>query len=143
RSAAARGFREPQHSANWLAELMDGLGLEQAAFAGHSSGGRHALNFAVHYPARIRHMMLLAPTAAFARTTNRYRLRLLAARMIRTRGVILNGCAGRLIGKGNAESIHPALLEQFYLGMSGCAWKHRSAAPAVFTDEALGRVKPP
>lgn len=43
-----------------LAELLDTLGLQQAALAGHSMGGYVALAFARAYPARLRGLGLVA-----------------------------------------------------------------------------------
>ena len=47
--------------ADWLAEVLDGLGLDRPHLAGVSYGGFLALNLAVHHPARVRTLTLIEP----------------------------------------------------------------------------------
>jgi lipase len=44
-----------------VAETLDGLGIEQAFFVGHSFGGRLTLELAAHVPGRISRAVLLDP----------------------------------------------------------------------------------
>jgi pimeloyl-ACP methyl ester carboxylesterase len=55
------------NSAEWLAEVLDGLGLEKAHLAGISLGGWLALDFAIRKPGRTDRLVLIDPAAAFAR----------------------------------------------------------------------------
>jgi pimeloyl-ACP methyl ester carboxylesterase len=48
-------------TAVWLAQTMDGLGIESANVVGGSLGGWVALKFAVSYPERVGRLGLLAP----------------------------------------------------------------------------------
>lgn len=50
--------------AQWLAALLDGLGVGRAIVAGHSLGGLVALHLAAHYPERVNRLFLLAAAAA-------------------------------------------------------------------------------
>lgn len=50
--------------ADWLAALLDAVGVEQAAVAGHSMGALAALAFAARHPARTRAIALLGAAAA-------------------------------------------------------------------------------
>ncbi|MEK6751895.1 MAG: alpha/beta fold hydrolase [Chloroflexota bacterium] len=50
--------------ANDIAGLLDHLGLEKAAFAGHSMGGYVALAFAKEYPERVSGLALVSSQAA-------------------------------------------------------------------------------
>lgn len=50
--------------ANDIAGLLDHLGLEKAAFAGHSMGGYVALAFAKEYPQRVSGLALVSSQAA-------------------------------------------------------------------------------
>lgn len=52
-------------SADWIAEVLDGLGLEKARMVGISLGGWLALNFAIHRPGRVAGVILLDPAASF------------------------------------------------------------------------------
>ncbi|MBT1154107.1 alpha/beta hydrolase [Aminobacter anthyllidis] len=45
----------------WLAQVLDGLGLEQTALAGTSFGSWLAADFALKHPERVRGLALLAP----------------------------------------------------------------------------------
>jgi len=59
----------------WLDGLLDKLGLEAAAFCGHSYGGWLALSYALHSPGRVTRLALLDPTTCFAGMSLGYRLR--------------------------------------------------------------------
>lgn len=47
--------------ADWLADVLDGLGLGRASIAGLSLGGWAALKLASHYPARAGRVALISP----------------------------------------------------------------------------------
>ena len=53
-------FNEPVHSlqARTTLALMDALGIERCHLVGNSQGGQSAMVFAVHYPERIRKLVL-------------------------------------------------------------------------------------
>jgi pimeloyl-ACP methyl ester carboxylesterase len=53
------------NSAEWLAELLNGLGISKAILAGVSLGGWLALNFAIRNPERTERAILLDPAASF------------------------------------------------------------------------------
>ena len=48
--------------ADWLARVMDALGLERANFAGNSLGGQVLLAFARRHPARLERLVLVGAT---------------------------------------------------------------------------------
>ncbi|MGW1156868.1 alpha/beta fold hydrolase [Streptomyces sp. NPDC002519] len=50
----------------WLDAVLDGLGADRAALAGHSYGGWIALHYALHAPGRVTRLALLDPTQCFA-----------------------------------------------------------------------------
>ncbi|SFO31566.1 Pimeloyl-ACP methyl ester carboxylesterase [Geodermatophilus obscurus] len=50
----------------WLAQVLDGLGLDAVDLAGHSYGGWQALTFALDRPGRVRRLALVDPTTTFA-----------------------------------------------------------------------------
>ena len=49
----------PQARADFLAELMDALGIERASLAGNSLGGTIAWRFTATYPDRVDHLILV------------------------------------------------------------------------------------
>ncbi len=141
RSIANFHFRKKLDYAGWLQEVMDGLNLLKASFIGHSNGGWHALNFAMHAPERVERLILLAPAASFASFSLQFPIRLLAVNLIRTRSVIVHFFGKWFVGKGNRVS--ERLFEQFYRGIKGFAWKHKILIPTVFTDEELAHITMP
>jgi len=141
RSEAKSHFREKKDYAGWMVEVLDRLGVEKAILVGHSNGGWHALNFAMHEPGRVERLVLLAPAASFVRLRMQFGIRLLVANLIRTRSVIIDYCAKWFVAKGN--SVNDYLFEQFYRGILGFGWKHKILIPSVFTDEELGRIQAP
>lgn len=63
-SGRSTGFRPPYEGAtypDWLAEVMDGLGVERASLAGVSLGGWVALKFAARHPSRVERIALISP----------------------------------------------------------------------------------
>jgi pimeloyl-ACP methyl ester carboxylesterase len=67
--------REPLdvlNSADWIAEVMDGLGLEKAHLVGVSLGGWLALNYAIHKPERVARVVLLDPAASFEKMSTAF-----------------------------------------------------------------------
>ncbi len=54
-------------SADWIAAVLDGQGLEKAHLVGVSLGGWLALNFAIRHPERVDRVVLLDPAASFSR----------------------------------------------------------------------------
>lgn len=62
RSVHARLARSPEELTAWLDELFDGLGLSEGIhLAGLSYGGWLASQYALHFPGRLRTLILLAP----------------------------------------------------------------------------------
>ena len=73
RSAAPRvRVRRREQAADWLEEVLTGVGAERAAVVGHSYGAWLALVHAIHHPARVRRLVLLDPTDCFARLAPSY-----------------------------------------------------------------------
>lgn len=143
RSTVKKHFREKRDYVNWLIELLDKLKISKADFAGHSNGGWHVLNLAIHAQHRINRIVLLAPAASFAPFRKQFGLRLFAANMIRIRPVIINYCAKWFIARENHNKVSDHLFEQFYHGIKGFAWKYKILIPSVFSDEELLKINVP
>ncbi len=60
-SAPSRPPLAGEAHANWLDDVLRGLGIERAAFVGVSLGGWLALDFAIRRSARVRSLALLCP----------------------------------------------------------------------------------
>ncbi|WP_159887273.1 alpha/beta fold hydrolase [Paenibacillus puerhi] len=143
RSAAKKHFTAKADYVNWLVELLDRLGIEQADFIGHSNGGWHVLNFSMQAPHRVRKIVLLAPAASFAPFTKQFGIRLLAANVLKFRPVIIDFCAKWFIGKENRGNVSDHLIEQFYHGIKGFGWKHKVLIPSVYRNEELQSIAKP
>lgn len=52
--------------ADWMTDVLDGLGIERATLCGISQGGWAALKFAVSAPERVERLVLLAPGGVVA-----------------------------------------------------------------------------
>ncbi len=56
-----RKIKNTEEQTEWLAAVLDRLGVRRALFAGGSAGGCLALNFAIGYPERVERLVLLGP----------------------------------------------------------------------------------
>ncbi|WP_205189525.1 alpha/beta fold hydrolase, partial [Burkholderia sp. LMG 13014] len=61
-SAPSRPSLASDAYAQWLDDVLDGLGVSRAAFVGISLGARTALDFALRRPARVTRLALLCPS---------------------------------------------------------------------------------
>lgn len=64
KSRQSRLLRDREDCANWLGDVMQGLGLKQTNIGGLSYGGWHALNFSLFFPDRVNKIVALAPGAS-------------------------------------------------------------------------------
>jgi pimeloyl-ACP methyl ester carboxylesterase len=76
KSLAHRRIRSPRQFADWLADLLDGLGVQRASIVGCSFGGFLALNQALATPDRVDRVVLISPAGTF--TSQHWRLTYLA-----------------------------------------------------------------
>ena len=70
-----RPLKDAADLAGWLGQVLDYLGAQRAAVAGHSYGGWLALRYAMHAPGRVSRLVLLDPSSCFAPLSLAYRLR--------------------------------------------------------------------
>jgi pimeloyl-ACP methyl ester carboxylesterase len=83
RSLATRRVRGRRACARWLAEVMDGLGIEKASFVGCSFGGFLAANQALLTPERVDRLVLIGPVGVFANMSPALGLRMRAQPVLR------------------------------------------------------------
>jgi pimeloyl-ACP methyl ester carboxylesterase len=60
------------NSADWIIEVLKGLGIERAHLVGISLGAWLALNFAIRRPERVDHLALLDPAASFQKMSRTF-----------------------------------------------------------------------
>lgn len=61
-----RGLRDRREYADWLGEVLDGLGLSRVSIVGCSFGGFLALNQASLTPQRVERVVMISPVGSFA-----------------------------------------------------------------------------
>lgn len=107
-SAPVRPPRIGETPAQWLDEVLAGLGVTRASFVGISLGGWHALDYAIRRPERVERLVLLAPGGLGA-----VRLSFL----LRAALLPFVGAAGRkrILGSVGAGETHPAVAEYLQL----------------------------
>jgi pimeloyl-ACP methyl ester carboxylesterase len=66
KSQATRRIRSRRDYAQWLTDVLDGLGVARASIVGCSFGGFLALNQAVETPERVERVVMISPVGAFA-----------------------------------------------------------------------------
>lgn len=140
KSAPDRLPQSGREYAEWLTEVLDGLGLTSADIAGHSYGGWITLNTALYAPQRVRRMVLLAPSrgiAPFHRTTD-----LFLAFVMKVRLPITPSAASILrpmLAKGHEA--HPLFVQQMEMKIKH--WSAPLIVPEVLADEELRQITAP
>jgi len=120
-----RRIRSRHEFADWLADVMDGLGVRRACFVGSSYGAFLAMNQALSMPERVERMVLIGPAATFVGFSWRFyytmlvkgpilrllrkRRRQLATKLPDGMPLATNGW-GRLMAVTMAESARPNLV---------------------------------
>jgi pimeloyl-ACP methyl ester carboxylesterase len=72
KSRLTRLIKNRREFADWMADLLTGLQIEQADIVGNSNGGFLALNTALYLPERVGKIVLISPAATFAQMWNLY-----------------------------------------------------------------------
>ena len=144
-STGAPKLRTARQYAEWLSELMDGLGLARASIVGCSFGGFLALNQAVATPERVERVVMISPAGTFA--TQRWKL--LWAMRVRAPAVRL---LRRLTGDRRKPSLadlgsrHPPR-DLKWAALIGVAMSERAEVsvidPPVFSRRQLAAVRAP
>jgi pimeloyl-ACP methyl ester carboxylesterase len=122
----------------WLNELLDGLGIEQASFAGASYGGFLALNYAIAEPARVKKLVLVSPAAGFVSLWSLY-LRMLPLLLLHGHSVVER--IMQLVFEDRFPLDHP-VVQQLIVGSKGLQSRLR-VFPVVFTDSELAAISAP
>jgi len=141
KSIPARRIRSRHEFADWLGEVMDGLGVRRASLVGSSYGAFLAMNQALSMPERVERMVLIGPAATFVGFSWRFyytmlikgpilrlvrrRRRQLATKLPDGMPLATNGW-GRLMAVTMAESARPNLV-----------------TPRVFSKAELRSVRAP
>lgn len=132
--------RQREEFADWMADLLDGLGIERADMVGNSFGGFLALNTALFLPERVKNIVLISPAATFV-PIQAWAWHFMPANMI---GPLIGSKRMLLapytwIWQGFPRDEHIALLRD----MSAIYGRPRHWSPTVFSDEELRKIQAP
>jgi len=129
-----------QAYSEWLVDVFNELGIEQADVIGASMGGWIAMNYAIHAPERVRRIVLLAPMGLPSWwTTLRVMSHLWSVFLFPTRSNIDRITRWAL---GDNPQVHDAFADFIRLGAK--SWKGlRVAPPLNLSDDQLRKIKSP
>ncbi len=146
RSGATRLSYHNDDYAHWLADVLDGFGIECAAVAGSSGGGHFVLKLAAIYPQRVAALVLANPCgiARFPMPVDLCR-NPLVTRIVGHFGRTFFSSPGRsqLLARTNASpGVEPdvATLELAYLLTR---YFRRQAPPGPLSDRQMAQIRAP
>jgi pimeloyl-ACP methyl ester carboxylesterase len=127
-SAPSRPVLDSAAVALWLDDVLDGLGIADAAVVGASLGGWTALDYAIRRPRRVNRLALLCP-GGIGRQKTGWMFRALAARLVRRGGLLESAAA--LTGLGEESEVLDGIVLTF------THFNPRREKLPVFPDDAL------
>jgi pimeloyl-ACP methyl ester carboxylesterase len=129
----------PDDEAQWLDDLLAGLGLDRAHLMGVSIGGWTAVNFAAHRPGRAASLSLLDPVFTFAPVP--VKSMLIAAGMFLP---LPDSVQRRVFSwiSGGAD-VDDSLPEAALISAGSTDYVLRKATPKLFTDDQLRSLAVP
>ncbi|WP_042460103.1 alpha/beta fold hydrolase [Neobacillus dielmonensis] len=68
-----------QDTVDWLNDVLYGLKITSALFAGHSMGGWLSMNYAIFAPEKVRKLILFAPASGISKITPKFFLKVFPA----------------------------------------------------------------
>jgi pimeloyl-ACP methyl ester carboxylesterase len=148
KSAATERLRDRRQYADWLSDVMDGLGVRRASLVGCSFGGYLVLNQALLTPDRVERVVMISPAGTF--TSQYWKL----TYMMRIRAPVLK-LMRRLAGRQRAPSLAdlstrpPRAMprDTLWAALIGVTMAIASEvsviSPPVFSTRELRRIKAP
>jgi len=133
-SAPVRPPRSGDIQAQWLDEVLIGLGVARASLVGNSLGGWHALDYAIRRPGKVEKLVLLAPGGLG---------RVKAAFLVQSALLALTVAPGRrrLLARVGGGATPPAVAK--YLELIFTHFVPRRDALPRFAKADLARLKAP
>jgi pimeloyl-ACP methyl ester carboxylesterase len=134
RSVQTTPFKDNKDVADWLVEVLDGLGLERAHVVGYSRGGWLGLNFATRWSERLASLTVFDPPG-FGKLGVRFVAWLLAG----TVWLMVPPLRRRFGRFANT----PAILDKHMFALLLGGYRPRLPATALFTDDELRSISAP
>ena len=146
RSAPARMPGSGVEYGEWLAGVLDQLGIERADVGGLSYGGWIAANLASYRPERVAKLILMDPAATFLPLVMQFMLRAILAMALPGYGATysyVRWMTSRRSALGRSDLSLDPCARAFAIAFKG--WTNGGAGtyPAVLTDDELRRIKAP
>jgi pimeloyl-ACP methyl ester carboxylesterase len=140
RSRQTHLVQSRQDCAAWIGDVLDGLGIDQAAIAGLSQGGWAAACVARFLPDRVSRLGLLAPVGALAPFKLPYWL------LFRFPYLVPKGdelARARKVFTSMRMRPDAPFLQQVALGAEHFGYQRPPVFPWAFSDHDLGRISAP
>jgi pimeloyl-ACP methyl ester carboxylesterase len=147
RSVASRMVESRRDYADWLNDLLDGLGIARASIVGNSYGGFIALNHEVMAPERLDRVVLISPGGGLVSFWPVFR------------SMIYQGLRGAMRGRGGAERQRPDMMRIIARGVGfneededwlvlgrqllDGSQRINMIMPSVLSDAELGAIRTP
>ena len=139
-SAPSRPSLRSEAYAEWLEDVMDGLGLKRAALAGVSLGGWLALDYATRFPERIDKLALVCPGGVGCQKIGiLFRIAILGMFGAWGRRKLRESILGRMPENGSPAA---RKFGAFFALIHKCT-RPRSQRLPIFDDAALRRLNMP
>lgn len=139
KSNATRVFSDRAGLAEWLTEVLDGLGIEKADMVGLSVGGFLTASYALEMPDRLNKIVLLAPAATFSSLARSFVIQGMLSGMTGS-SLIIKRFIRSIVG---SKSLHKSdLLHLLFLSMKGERFIMR-LPPRALSDEELKSLRVP
>ena len=134
-SIANRPMSKPAYIAGWLAETLDALSIERAAFAGASIGTWMAVHFALQHPTRVERLALVCPAGIVSRQHLRWIVGALAKVAIRPTRARLETFVDSMVMPNTQVRLRQdpwqPIVEQFVVGIPTFRSHPNEARPKV------------
>ena len=135
-STQVRPIHTRTEAADWLASVLDGLGLDRATFIGSSFGGFQAVNLAVYHPDRVQALALLAPAATLRPFRPLANLAIRMGSLVPLPATVRPGLRGMMGG----ALPDPRIVHQMETGVAGFRYDRRGIYPSEIPDSDLARI---
>jgi pimeloyl-ACP methyl ester carboxylesterase len=134
-SIATRPLSKPAYVTEWLAETLDALSIERAAFAAVSIGTWMAVHFAMQYPRRVERLALVSPAGIVSRQHLRWIVGAVAKVAIRPTRARLEAFVDSMVMPSTQvrlrEDPWKPIVEQFVVGIPTFRARPNEARPKL------------
>ncbi|WP_251551073.1 alpha/beta fold hydrolase [Neobacillus muris] len=131
-----RMMKTRQDAEDWLDDVLSGLNISSAVFAGHSMGGWLSLNYAILAPEKVNKLVLFAPAAGIGKVTPKFLLKVYPALAFPSESRIQKEIEWFVSPSFQPDEKSEILFRQFIVSGLNCVPCQR-VNPIVFSDMEL------